>query len=79
MGNPDGSTAVWFSHIPFSSPIIMLQRVAAGTVPFWEVLVSLAILVGTFLLTIYLAGKIYRVGILMYGKKSSWKEIIKWM
>ncbi|MCG8576302.1 MAG: ABC transporter permease [Flavobacteriales bacterium] len=79
MGNPDGGTAIAFSHIPFSSPIVMLQRVATGTVPFYEVLISLALLIATFLMTTYLAGKIYRVGILMYGKKVSWKEIIKWI
>ena len=79
IGNPDSSTAVVFSHIPFSSPIIMLQRVATGTVAFWEVIVSLLILIGTFLAMVWLAGKVYRVGILMYGKKVSWKEIIKWM
>jgi ABC-2 type transport system permease protein len=79
MGNPDGGTAIAFSHIPFSSPIVMLQRVATGTVPFYEVLISLALLIMTFLMTTYLAGKIYRVGILMYGKKVSWKEIIKWI
>jgi ABC-2 type transport system permease protein len=79
QGNPDGAAAIWLSHIPFSSPIIMLQRIAAGTVAGWEVFISLFILTGTFILTTYLAGKIYRVGILMYGKKSTWKELFKWM
>jgi len=79
QGNPDGATAVWLSHIPLSSPIIMLQRVAAGTVPIWEVIISLVILIFSFIVTTYLAGKIYRVGILMYGKKTTWKELLKWM
>jgi ABC-2 type transport system permease protein len=79
MGNPNGPAAIWFSQIPFSSPIIMLQRVAAGTVGLWEVILSLLILIVTFLIALWGASKIYRVGILMYGKKASWKEIFKWM
>ncbi|MBD3636845.1 MAG: ABC transporter permease [Crocinitomicaceae bacterium] len=79
LGSPDSSAAIIGSYVPFSSPIIMLQRVAAGTVAFWEVILSLLILIGTFVLTTYLAGKVYRTGILMYGKKASWKEIIKWL
>lgn len=79
MGNPNGPAAIWFSQIPFSSPIIMLQRVAAGTVGIGEVFLSLFILTATFLIAIWGASKIYRVGILMYGKKASWKEILKWM
>lgn len=79
QGNPDGNTAIWLSHIPFSSPIIMLQRIAAGIVPIWEVVLSLILLTGTFIATTYMAGKIYRVGILMYGKKPSWKELFKWL
>jgi ABC-2 type transport system permease protein len=79
QGNSDGATAVWLSQVPFSSPIIMLQRIAAGTVSIWEVILSLFLLTVTFIITTYLAGKIYRVGILMYGKKSTWKELIKWM
>lgn len=79
QGNSDGNTAVWLSQIPFSSPIIMLQRIAAGTVAIWEVILSLSVLTATFIFTTYLAGKIYRVGILMYGKKVTWKEIFKWM
>lgn len=79
QGNSDGATASWLSQIPLSSPIIMLQRIAAGTVELWEVVVSLIILTATFIGTTYLAAKIYRVGILMYGKKASWKELFKWM
>ena len=79
IGNADGAAAIWGSQIPFSSPIIMLQRVATGTVGIWEVVISLILLAGTFVLTTYLAGKVYRVGILLYGKKASWREIIKWI
>jgi ABC-2 type transport system permease protein len=79
IGNADGAAAIWGSQIPFSSPIIMLQRVATGTVGIWEVVISLILLTGTFILTTYLAGKVYRVGILLYGKKASWREIIKWI
>jgi ABC-2 type transport system permease protein len=79
QGNPDGTTAVWLSQIPLSSPIIMLQRIAAGSVSIWELILSLVILTFSFIVTTYLAGKIYRVGILMYGKKTTWKELLKWM
>ncbi|UKN01255.1 ABC transporter permease [Paracrocinitomix mangrovi] len=79
IGEPDGATALWGSQIPFSSPIIMLQRVAAGSVSGWEVIISLLLLIATFIFTTFLAGKVYRTGILMYGKKASWKEIIKWL
>lgn len=77
--NPNGPAALWFSQIPFSSPIIMLQRVASGTVHIWEVIISLTILTGTFILILWGAAKVYRTGILMYGKKASWKEIFKWL
>lgn len=76
--NPDGPLAVWCSFIPFTSPIVMMVRVPFG-IPFWEILVSIVILYGTFILFSMLAAKIYRVGILMYGKKPSIKEIIKWV
>ncbi len=77
--NPGGPAALWFSQIPFSSPIIMLQRVAAGTVHISEVILSLALLTATFVVILYGAAKVYRTGILMYGKKASWKEIFKWL
>jgi ABC-2 type transport system permease protein len=79
IGDPEASSAIWGSHVPLSSPIIMLQRIGSGTVVIWEVLLSLSLLVATFIFTTYLAGKVYRVGILMYGKKVTWKEIFKWM
>ena len=76
--NPMSSSAVWFSMIPLTSPIVMLERVAIG-VSGGELIVSVLLLIGTALLMIWLAAKTYRVGILMYGKKASWKEIIRWM
>lgn len=78
MKSPDGTLAFWCSIIPFTSPIVMLARIPFG-VPTWELLVSAGLLLITFVAFTYLAAKIYRVGILMYGKKPSWKEIWKWM
>ncbi len=79
LDNPAGSIATWFSQIPFSSPVIMLQRIASDTVCLAEVILSLIILTLTFLFTTWAAAKVYRTGILMYGKKASWREIFKWM
>ena len=79
IGKADSAAAIWGSQIPFSSPIIMLQRVGANSASIWEVIISLVLLALTFIFTTYLAGKVYRIGILMYGKKASWKEIIKWL
>jgi len=77
--NPEGQAAIVFSYVPFTSPIVMLVRIAMDTVMWWEVLISMAILVLTFIGTTWLAGRIYRTGILMYGKKTSWKEMWKWI
>jgi len=76
--NPDTPLAFWFSIIPLTSPIIMVIRVLFG-VPLWELLLSMGLLVLTFLFTIWVAAKIYRVGILMYGKKPSYKDLWKWI
>lgn len=76
--NPDGPLAFWCSIIPFTSPIVMMVRLPFD-VPFWQLGLSLAVLAATVVLMIWLAAKVYRVGILMYGKKPSWKEIIKWI
>ena len=78
VNNPDGPLAFWASIIPFSSPIVMMVRIPFG-VPWWEKLLSIVLLYGTFVMISYLAAKVYRVGILMYGKKPSFKEMIKWM
>ena len=76
--NPEGSLAFWASMIPFTSPVIMMVRVPYG-LPTWELLLSMGILVASIYGTIWVAGKIYRTGILMYGKKVNFKEIIKWL
>lgn len=78
VDNPDSSLGIWLSMIPFTSPVSMMIRVPFG-VPYWQVAVSLIILILTFILITWLAGKIYRTGILMYGKKPNMKEIWKWL
>lgn len=78
MNDPHGTVAVLFSMIPLTSPIVMLMRIPFG-VPWWQLLISILILFGTFLFVVWFAAKIYRVGILMYGKKPSWKELFKWL
>ena len=78
MENPDGTLAFWMSIIPFTSPVIMMVRLPFG-VATWELALSMSILILSFVLTTYLAGKIYRTGILMYGKKTSYKELWKWL
>lgn len=76
--NPHGTVSQVFSYIPFTSPIVMLMRIPFG-VPLWQQILSLAILFVTFIATVWFAAKIYRIGILMYGKKASYKEIVKWL
>ncbi|HLW10745.1 MAG TPA: ABC transporter permease [Fermentimonas sp.] len=78
VSNPDGPLAFWTSLIPFTSPIVMMVRIPFG-IPFWEILLSLVLLYGSFILISIVAAKVYRVGILMYGKKPSIKEMIKWI
>ena len=76
--NPDGPLAFWSSLIPFTSPIVMMVRIPFG-IPWWEKVLSLTLLYGTFILISHFAAKVYRVGILMYGKKPSIKEMFRWM
>lgn len=76
--NPDGPLAFWCSIIPFTSPIVMMVRLPFD-VPFWQIALSLSILILSFIGTTWMAGKIYRTGILMYGKKVTWKEMWKWL
>ena len=76
--NPQGNIAFWFSIIPFTSPIVMMVRLPFG-VAWPELALSMALLIVGFIFTTWLAGKIYRTGILMYGKKSSYREIWKWI
>jgi len=78
MENPDGPLAFWMSIIPFTSPVIMMVRLPFG-VANWELALSAGVLILSFVLTTWLAGKIYRTGILMYGKKASYKELWKWL
>ncbi len=81
ISNPGSPVAVWASIIPFSSPIVMMARIPFGvptTVPWWQLGLSMALLIAGFIFTTWFAAKIYRTGILMYGKKPSWKEMIKW-
>jgi ABC-2 type transport system permease protein len=77
INTPDSPAMFWGSMIPFTSPIVMMGRVASD-VPWWQLVLSMALLVAGFLFTVWLAGKIYRTGILLYGKKTSWKEMFKW-
>ena len=76
--NPDGPLAFWCSLIPLTSPVVMMVRLPFD-VPMWQIVLSLALLYGTALLIVWLSAKIYRVGILMYGKKPSFKEMMKWI
>ena len=81
LNNPNSAMAVWASIIPFTSPIVMMGRIPFGvpeTVPYWQLGLSMLLLIGGFLMTTWFAGKVYRTGILMYGKKASWKEMGKW-
>lgn len=78
MKSPESPMVFWSSLIPFTSPIVMLVRIPFG-IPAWEIAVSMIILVGSFLFFTWLSSKIYRVGILMYGKKVTWKELYKWL
>jgi ABC-2 type transport system permease protein len=76
--DPQSSLAVWFSIIPFTSPIAMMARIPFG-LPVWQLLLSMALLIITIFGTIWLASRIYRIGLLMYGKKVSYKELGKWL
>lgn len=78
LNNPDGSIAFWMSMIPFTSPIAMMARIPFG-VPIWQVVLSSLILISTIIIMAKLAAKIYRTGILMYGKKVTFKELYKWV
>ncbi|WP_333694512.1 ABC transporter permease [Flavobacterium sp.] len=78
LNDPHGTIATVFSIFPLTSPIVMLMRIPFG-VPIWQLILSLILLYATFFGVVWLAAKIYRVGILMYGKKPTWKELYKWM
>jgi len=76
--NPAGPLAMWLSMIPFTSPISMMMRIPFG-VPYMQIVLSMVLLVITFIGMTWAAGKIYRTGILMYGKKVTYKELWKWL
>lgn len=78
INDPHGNIATIFSIVPLTSPIVMLMRIPFG-VPFWQLALSVLVLFGTFIGVVWFASKIYRVGILMYGKKPTWKELYKWL
>ncbi len=78
INDPHGTIATVFSFIPLTSPIVMLMRIPFG-VPWWQIAISITILFATFFLVVLFASKIYRIGILMYGKKPTWKELYKWL
>ncbi len=76
--DPHGTVSTVFSFIPLTSPVVMLMRIPFG-VPLWQQGLSLLLLIGTFMFAVWFAAKIYRVGILMYGKKPTYKELFKWL
>lgn len=79
MDNPHGTVAVIFSYVPLTSPIVMLMRIPFGGIAWWEIAISLIILYISIFFVAWVAAKIYRIGILMYGKKTNWKELYKWL
>ncbi len=78
MQNPESSLSFWCSLIPLTSPIVMVARIPFG-VPYWQLAVSMILMIVTFIAFVWMAAKVYRTGILMYGKKTSWKEMWKWL
>ena len=82
INDPSSTLATWASIIPFTSPVVMMSRIPFGvpdTVPYWELALSVILLVAGFLFTTWLSAKVYRTGILLYGKKPTWKEMMKWI
>ncbi|MBQ6074101.1 MAG: ABC transporter permease [Bacteroidales bacterium] len=77
--HPNSALSVWTSIIPWTSPMVMLARIPFGVVPAWQLLLSIVLLALTFLATAWFSAKIYRIGILTYGKKSTFKDLFKWM
>jgi ABC-2 type transport system permease protein len=78
MQNPESPLSFWCSMIPLTSPIVMMARIPFG-VPYWQIAISMVIMLITFAAFVWMAAKVYRTGILMYGKKTSWKEMWKWL
>ena len=78
FNDPNSSIAFWFSMIPFTSPIVMIARIPFG-IPTWEIIVSLVALYATFIVTTWIAAKVYRIGIFTHGKRASWRELWQWL
>jgi ABC-2 type transport system permease protein len=78
FNDPNSSLAMWFSFIPFTSPVVMIARIPFG-IPMWEIMVSLLILYLSFIITTWLASKIYRIGIFTHGKAASWRDLWQWI
>ncbi len=77
--HPSSQLSFWASIIPFTSPMVMLARIPFGVVPAWQLILSIALLIITFIFTTYISAKIYKIGILMYGKKATFKDLFKWL
>ena len=78
LNDPNSPLAFWFSLIPFTSPVVMMARIPYG-IPLWEIILSLVILYASFTAMVWFAAKIYRVGIFMYGKKPTLREMFRWI
>ena len=78
INDPNSNLAIFGSLFPLTSPIVMLGRIPYG-VPTWQIITSMLLLIGGFILMTWMSAKIYRTGILMYGKKPTWKEVFKWI
>lgn len=79
MNNPNGPAAVTLSLIPFFGPTLMMLRIAVATPLLWQILLSILLIIGAILLVVWVAAKIYRVGVLMYGKRPSLAELGRWL
>jgi ABC-2 type transport system permease protein len=77
LNDPNGTLAFWLSMIPFTAPVVMMMRVPFG-VPAWELILSMALMIGGFVFTIWVGSRIYRIGILMHGTKVNYKILAKW-
>ena len=77
--SPNSGLSIGMSLVPFFAPILMVVRVAMTDVPFWEVSLAYVLLVAAFIVSIWVSSRIYRIGILMYGKKPSFKDLVRWL
>ena len=79
MRNPDGMASTILSLVPFFTPVLMFLRIGLQIPPWWQIALSIVLMLGTILGSVWLAAKIYRVGVLMYGKRPTIPELIKWL